>query len=380
MLCRKCGKRLKEGENFCNVCGYYNNPDIEGFEIEEPQNNDLFDEEKEEDDDYLDEDYEEEREEDDVQLNLINNTNIDIRNNDQGKKLGNFQEERFREAFIGEDYKWVIRRPINIYALLLSWIYFIYRKMYIIGTLGLILTGIIIRLFPNDLIYYIPAVMIISGLTFNWIYRLYIHIRISIIKKKNYGTDDFNIEEICKEKGGVNIIVTLVIFALFLIIMIFTYYSFHLNFENRKFWQENSENKANCESMTKYSNRLLSEKNINGELDEAVCQVRVTNTTKSYDVYFKLKDNNEYKYIYFKDNKTSVEIVGANANLKELQNKNRNNTISREEKELLTQKKKKKSDYEDIVDEAEKEDVLIKKRKNKSEKLNYIIIKDDILR
>ena len=120
MLCRKCGKRLKEGENFCNVCGYYNNPDIEGFEIEEPQNNDLFDEEKEEDDDYLDEDYEEEREEDDVQLNLINNTNIDIRNNDQGKKLGNFQEERFREAFIGEDYKWVIRRPINIYALLLS--------------------------------------------------------------------------------------------------------------------------------------------------------------------------------------------------------------------------------------------------------------------
>ena len=62
MLCRKCGKRLKEGEKFCNVCGYYNNPDIEGFEIEEPQNNNLFDEEKEEDDDYLDEDYEEVRE------------------------------------------------------------------------------------------------------------------------------------------------------------------------------------------------------------------------------------------------------------------------------------------------------------------------------
>ena len=63
-----------------------------------------------------------------------------------------------------------------------------------------------------------------------------------------------------------------------------------------------------------------------------------------------------------------------------LQNKNRNNTISREEKELLTQINKIKSDYEDIVDEAEKEYVLIKKRKNKSEKLNYIIIKDDILR
>ena len=26
MVCKKCGKRLKEGEMFCTVCGYFNDP------------------------------------------------------------------------------------------------------------------------------------------------------------------------------------------------------------------------------------------------------------------------------------------------------------------------------------------------------------------
>lgn len=385
MVCKKCGKRIKKDEHFCSVCGYYNDPKDELL-VEETVDED------EELKEYNEDDYEIEEEEidedDEIESSLINNTNISDEAVDEfkldsdvkhTKKLTNFKNDRFVEAYIGEDYKWVMRRPVNIYALLLSWIYFLYRKMYIIGIIGLIITGIVIRLFYPYLVIYIAVVMILSGLLFNPIYKLVVDYKINKIKEKNYGTDDFTIEQICQEKGGVNVIIPLIIFFIFLLVMFRTYYRIIINHENTKFWEENSQNKANCISLAKHDYSLLGNNPETGTIVQAVCNIRPTNSTKSYDVYIKFKENNNYKYVYFKDEKDFITIERTTS-LNKLQEKNREKTITTEEQAELEKMLQIRDNYNKYVEAAEKEDNAIKNNKNESEKLNYVFTKDEILR
>ena len=390
MLCKKCGKKLKKDEEFCSVCGYYNDPNDEVFSEEEDKNfdDDYFDEIRDADDD------DDENNEIDsfVGSNLINGVNVQDKEEiveftptsdaNPKQKLTNFKDDRLVEAFTGEDYKWIIRRPFNLYAFFLSWIYFLYRKMYITGLIGLIITGIVYKFFPPFVIPYAIIVMVLSGFLFNPIYKLYANIRIKSIRKKNYGSDDFTMEQICQKKGGTSLILTLIIFFIFLVIMIRTYYSFSINRENTKFWSENSENKANCTSMSKSNYKSLSEYEAEGVLEEAVCNVRKTNSTKSYDTYLKItnKDTNTYRIIYFKDEKDKVTIEGIDVNLELLQDKNRNGLISEAEKGVLSRTLEIRNQYTKIHDASIEEDRLIKTKKDKSEKLNYIIPKGEILR
>ena len=54
MVCGKCGKKLNKDENFCSVCGYYNDPKEETLEEDNNSiNEEIFDEIK--DDDEIDE-------------------------------------------------------------------------------------------------------------------------------------------------------------------------------------------------------------------------------------------------------------------------------------------------------------------------------------
>lgn len=393
MLCKKCGKKLKPDEEFCSVCGYYNDPNDEAFSEEDDKSfdDDYFDEIRDADDDD-DENVGHDEIDDMVESNLINGVNVPDNEElmeftptseaDPKQKLTNFKDDRLVEAFTGEDYKWIIRRPFNLYAFFLSWIYFLYRKMYITGLIGLVITGIVYKFFPSFVIPYAIIVMVLSGFLFNPLYKLYASIRIRSIRKHNYGSDDFTIEQICQQKGGTSLILTLVIFFIFLVVMIRTYYSFSFNNENTKFWSENSENKANCTSMSKSSYRMLNEEEAAGVLEEAVCNVRRTNSTKSYDIYLKITnpETNTFRIVFFRDDKDSVTIEGVGVNLELLQDKNRNGIISEEETQLLNRTLEIRNQYTKIHDASIDEDRLIKTKKNKSEKINYIIPKDEILR
>lgn len=393
MLCKKCGKKLKPDEEFCSVCGYYNDPNDEVFSEEDDKSfdDDYFDEIRDADDDD-DENVGHDEIDDMVESNLINGVNVPDNEElmeftptseaDPKQKLTNFKDDRLVEAFTGEDYKWIIRRPFNLYAFFLSWIYFLYRKMYITGLIGLVITGIVYKFFPSFVIPYAIIVMVLSGFLFNPLYKLYASIRIKSIRKHNYGSDDFTIEQICQQKGGTSLILTLVIFFIFLVVMIRTYYSFSINNENTKFWSENSENKANCTSMSKSSYRMLNEEEAAGVLEEAVCNVRRTNSTKSYDIYLKITnpETNTFRIVFFRDDKDSVTIEGVGVNLELLQDKNRNGIISEEETQLLNRTLEIRNQYTKIHDASIDEDRLIKTKKNKSEKINYIIPKDEILR
>ena len=154
MICRNCGNTLKENEKFCTLCGTYNDPSVppEENDFDSPNQEMKFirkNEEQDPDDSYMAPDISEE----------------------------NYEEEDYSSkddpdvvAYIGEDYKWIAKRPFNIYALLFSWIYFLYRKLYLIGIIGLVVTGIVIKFLPFLLIPCVILSMVGCGLFFNKIY------------------------------------------------------------------------------------------------------------------------------------------------------------------------------------------------------------------
>ena len=193
MHCKNCGKKLKTNEIFCSSCGYYNGDKQDETKDEKENNfesenidlslNNNSDDNISLDDDYpynddnisLDDDISNNDDdlliEDNQDINDIEIQSFNTKPEDSKKKsFFDFQYDRFLEAYIGEDYKEVARKKINIYAFFLNWMYFLYRKLYIIGIIGLIITGIVLRVFTKYFLYYLIVVMILSGLLFNPIY------------------------------------------------------------------------------------------------------------------------------------------------------------------------------------------------------------------
>ena len=376
MRCRNCGNEITNDSKYCTACGYFDDG------LEEELSDGYFESVEEiDEEDLKDKNIPEEEIEEEIDNNLIKTDNSSFyKKEKENYKSSGFQNDRLMEAFVGEDYKWVIRRPINIYALLLSWIYFLYRKMYIMGIIGLTITGVIIRIYPNLLIYYVPIVMILSGLLFNPIYRLVAKIRIIFIKKKSDNQDDYSLEQLCQKYGGVTVIKPLIIFLIFILIMIRTYYVFYINNENRKFWEENSQNKANCQSISSSYYKYIKEENIEGDLVDIVCSINKNGTKKEYNIYIKLQNNTNTKYLCVRNDNSSLIIEGAKGNLEQLQQKTLNRTITQEENAIYAKLNDIKNNYTKYYNESKEEDKLIKTRKNKSEKLNYIFEKDEIIR
>ena len=128
MVCKKCGKKLKIGEEFCSVCGYYNDPEEEGIldddyffdEVEEVDEEDYEDYDKE-DIDKDDTDKYFKKKDKAPEENLINRFNVSDGEEDinelyttstaknSRKKMTNFIDDRLIESFNGEDYKCIHR-------------------------------------------------------------------------------------------------------------------------------------------------------------------------------------------------------------------------------------------------------------------------------
>ena len=125
---------MRKDERFCEACGYYNGEkDTSGWDDKIGDNN-LFD------------DYEEPTtEESDNKNQTEEYEEFNLKADSSGTKDTEFyyENEDLLEAFIGEDYKSIKKIPFNLFAFLLNWGYVLYRKLYITGVIGLIVTGII---------------------------------------------------------------------------------------------------------------------------------------------------------------------------------------------------------------------------------------------
>lgn len=457
MQCQKCGKKLKPGETFCSICGYYNSEDdIKESDTKKSENwddisTDIQIEIDDDDDDsakWFDDDItvieedssekkevkkesfwskkkqeqaekkakkekekaereekekiekaekkvkeeqekkereeklEQERQEREYKKALEKNTRKTENTYDELDTASDeYEYENFLKAYIGEDYEKIRFKNFNLLACLLNWAYVIYRKLYITGIIGLLLTLLIILKLPQIAIIYAIIVMVGLGFGFN---KYYIFISKQVIKnqqKKFEGSDDYSMEKILSRKGGVNVIFTLILYLLFLIVLFYGMFHFTINkTHNTKFWEENTTNEASCISLTKIAYKDLPNVTEKGQIMESTCKVTTGDTNNEYSIYIKILDNTKVIYAYYQTEKSYLKYRGNTKLLGELEQKQANNTLSDVEKGMLVELKNIELTYNDIYEKSKEEKKLIEEKKNTKPRTDYFFTKEEITR
>ena len=379
MRCKKCGNKLMSTESICTVCGNFNDEELslenddlgkygQDIEVEEFDEDD-FDENESSDDDIevLDDQYEE----------IDDSTFEDDEEEEYEPKT--YTVDQYASAYIGEDYDWIVEKSINIYALLLSWMYFVYRKLYIIGILGLVLTGFAIHAGTMVLIPYIVIVMILSGLFFNKIYLWVINGRVSRIKDLYSDLDGDEIIDICRKKGGVSVIKALIIFFLFLCIMLLTYITIKQAVPAGKFFEVNGENRANCKLTSKEAYMIMQENKIGDDVEKFVCEI-VKDNVKKYNIYVKYKEEKTIQYLYFENEKKNLVLKANTKDIEELEKHQEKTGLIEEEKKMLEQSKKLPTKMSELENNAKQEAQKEEAKTDTKERQYYVFSKDDILK
>ena len=352
MRCKKCGKRIKNKDYFCTECGYYNGDfNEDDFDIE---NNSLLE---------------------DININSFKELNA------SGEKENQFyyENEALLEAYIGEDYKIIKKWPFNIWAFLFNWMYFLYRKLYITGIIGLGITFFMIMVIKTNLIIYLLVTMLIIGFIFNYYYIFVSKRKVEKIISQMEGTDKFTLANICKEKGGVNVPIALIIYGIFLCLVLFSLITIKVNKNNNtKFWEENSKNKANCQAFLKlaYNDAVTREL---GTVQEGTCKI-TNNGKKQYEIIIKTKMNNASYYASYKTDNSNFFYVTDTKKIISLQRKKEESELSKEDSLELQKLKTIEINYKNIKEKAKKEDEEIKQKKDTEEKNNFIFTKEEIIR
>ena len=371
MKCPSCGKKIDDNDTICSLCGayvYHDEWDDSSKEKETKSKKEKSHETKKKKD--KDKDVEE------FQIKDSSGTHKDD---------FYYENEDYLEAYIGEDYKLTKKSPFNIWAFLFQWVYFLYRKLYITGILGLLVTWFAIYFLKDNLLYlglYFVLNAILLGLVFN---RYYVSIAKSRVEKiikqeEDKDNDDkFTIAQVCREKGGVNVFWALVIYFIFMVAVIFSIVKIHVNKGyNPKFFEENSENKANCVTISRDAYKDVKSQDL-GELKNAVCRV-IKKKNKEYEIYFQTEKEGQMIYSYYYTEENYLKFKNNTIDIDSYRERSLEGTLSDEEQQFLLDLEDTQRNYLNSLNSAEEEDILIKEKKNKEEKLNYIIEKDEILR
>lgn len=387
MKCKKCGKRLKDNEIFCTICGYYNGnvenntAQVQGNLFDDDINNvtqDSIDVH-----DIVDINDVEKKEKNKKSI-IINRSfkkkNVDKDDGSLDENNFNYENEAFLEAYIGEDYNQIKKWPFNIWAFLLNWMYLLYRKLYITGIVGLLITGLFIVFLRGYLIIFIIVTMIVLGFLFNYYYVFVAKIKVEKILKRMEGTDNFTLMSIMKEEGGVDVPLALSIYAAFLLILFFYFANFRLNSNhNTKYWNENSENKANCVYLTKLAYMDIQSQGSIGKIKSSTCRI-VKGNIEKYEIYIKALYEERDIYIYYATENGKISYKDNTSDLFNLELIKANMALTPEQSSRFTSLKSIESNYQDIFIKSKKEDELIEKKKNTQEKLNYVFEEEEIIR
>ena len=198
MMCLKCGNEIKDNEQICGNCGHNKN------------NKDLID-------------------------NAYATVNRGIYNpeaitKEESEKitLEQKQFDQLLQAYIGNMYYNFKKGSFSWCSFFLTYIYFLYRKLYAVGGIVYIINLIISLVFRKNLLLLSTISLLFNlflGITFKRLYFNECVERVGRIKKENPNLGFNQLIELARRKGGVNTIIIIpftILFALTTITIILT--------------------------------------------------------------------------------------------------------------------------------------------------------------
>lgn len=108
------------------------------------------------------------------------------------------------------------RGSFNVFCMLFSFFYFLYRKMYLIGLISFLIQSLIANYVKNILVSIVC--MVILGFIFYPLYKFHIIRKINKIKEK--ATTEEEINNMCTKRGGTSIIAAIIVPLILIIILI----------------------------------------------------------------------------------------------------------------------------------------------------------------
>ena len=223
--------------------------------------------------------------------------------------------EKYERAFVGREYDSFKNDIFNIGAFFLGPIYLLYRKMYLITFIYIIIS------------FTIPLISdILLGFLINSLYLKHVKSKVKSIRDSNSFLSTESILEMCEKKGGVSFVVPIVFSILVTSLVMYIFASTLSDF---------SSDSSNEKSETPIKNELIyyvpNEFNGSGDYyytddDNHDCTISISSkevlndnidnySNYNDDVNFEIINNNKwyyminydsYKYISFRNNKTYI--------------------------------------------------------------------------
>lgn len=130
-------------------------------------------------------------------------------------------EDILVKRFIGKNADVIYNKmekkgSFNVFCMLFSFFYFMYRKMYLIGLISFLIQSLIANYVKN--IFVSIICMIMWGFIFYPLYKFHITRTINKIKEK--ATTEEEINNMCTKKGGTSIIAAIIVPLILIIILI----------------------------------------------------------------------------------------------------------------------------------------------------------------
>lgn len=203
MNCPRCNNIINSGENFCRYCGYslLTNNSIPSYSL--PNQNQPYNQ------------------------NINNNQIPSYTSPNQNQNLYNNVNDTFLiDSYIGKNADKITTRGFSVPAFIFGPYYLLYRKMYkvaVIWILILIIINVVSFLLNNILITRILGALVTAahaavGAKFKDIYVDFVTKKVKEIKEKNPSASANDLSKICMQKGGTTIL-PIVLITLFYMIL-----------------------------------------------------------------------------------------------------------------------------------------------------------------
>lgn len=150
----------------------------------------------------------------------INNKTSNVENLEKYNNMSNpksYSDEELLRYFVGNNFDKVVSKRFNFSALFFGPFYFLYRKMYLLGIILIIVSAILSSVLNST---YMTGIIIniLCGFSFNYLYLNFASKKIEKIKSQHF-YDSINV--MCIKKGGTSIALAILALIIYIVVMVF---------------------------------------------------------------------------------------------------------------------------------------------------------------